>query len=438
MPGSSRSPASLRVLLVGGGGREHALAWRLKASPSVEKVFVTHPSNPGLARTGEPIDVPFDLRNTFRLRRFCERKGVNLVVVGPEAPLAAGLADALRSDERAVFGPGAVGAQLEADKAFAKDFMRRLAIPTAEGRAFTNLEAARAYLRSRDEPLVVKAAGLAGGKGVVVPETVEEALEALERIMGRRAFGEASETVVLEEKLKGVEASVFALVDGRAAYLLEPCQDHKRLLEGDTGPNTGGMGAYCPASVVDANLLREIERTILVPVLDGLRREGIEYRGVLYMGLMLTPGGPKVLEFNVRFGDPECQCLMLRWKGDLGLALWRCATGTLEEAEISWDPRSCCCVTLASEGYPQAPRTGDPITGLEQAQAMEDVVVFHAGTKVDPRKGLVTAGGRVLSVCGMGATLEEARQRALAACDAIDFPGKQFRRDIGAAALERV
>jgi len=426
------------VLLVGGGGREHALAWRLKASPSVEKVFVTHPSNPGLAKLGEPIDVPFDLRNTFRLKRFCQRKGVNLVVVGPEAPLAAGLADELRSDECAVFGPGAAGAQLEADKAFAKAFMRRLAIPTAEGRAFTSLDAAKAFLQSRDEPMVVKAAGLAAGKGVVVPETVEEAVEAVERMLGQqRAFGKAGETVVIEERLQGVEASVFALIDGKTAYLLEPCQDHKRLLEGDRGPNTGGMGAYCPAAVVDAATMRLIERTILVPVLDGLRREEIEYRGVLYLGLMLTPGGPKVLEFNVRFGDPECQALMPRWRGDLGLTLWRCAAGRLEEAEVDWDPRVCCCVTLASEGYPQAPRTGDPITGLERAQAMEEVVVFHAGTKIDPQKGLVTAGGRALSVCGLGATLEEARQRALEACEAIDFPGKQHRRDIGAAALSR-
>lgn len=434
MSARADAPDSFRILLVGGGGREHALAWRLAQCASVERLFVTHPQNPGLAALGETADAPFDKGDTFRLERFCDKARVNLVVIGPEAPLAWGLADRLRTRERAVFGPGASGARLEADKAFAKRFMRACAIPTAPGRSFKSAGAACEYLRSREEPCVVKAAGLAAGKGVILPDTLDEALAAVNRIMVERAFGDAGDAVVIEERLKGVEASVFALIDGRSVYVLEPCQDHKRLLEGDRGPNTGGMGAYCPASAVDDETMSRIEQTILIPALDGLRREEIDYRGVLYVGLMLTPGGPKVLEFNVRFGDPECQTLLPRWKGDFALALWRAASGSLEQAEIDWDHRVCCCMTLASRGYPEQPEAGALIEGLDAAQAMDDVLVFHAGTRLNESGALATAGGRVLSVCALSATLDEARAKALAACDAIRFEGKQLRRDIGAGA----
>jgi len=434
MPAKPNTPDTFTVLLIGAGGREHALAWRLKQCESVAKLFVTNTANPGLASLGEPVDAPVDPHDTFRLQRFCDKAGVNLVVIGPEAPLAGGLADALRTRDRVVFGPGAAGAKLEADKAHAKRFMRACAIPTAESHAFTNAAAAREFLDSREAPHVVKAAGLAGGKGVIVPETMEEARAAVDRIMVDRVFGDAGDEIIIEERLKGVEASVFALIDGRSIYVLETCQDHKRLLEGGRGPNTGGMGAYSPATVVDGAVMEKVEQTILLPALDGMRREGVDYKGVLYVGLMLTPGGPKVLEFNVRFGDPECQALLPRWRGDFALALWRTAAGSLDQADIAWDPRVCCCVTLASRGYPEKPETGFVIHGLDEAQQMEGVVVFHAGTARNSAGDIFTAGGRVLSVCALADTLDAARSRALAACDAIDFAGKHLRRDIGASA----
>ena len=427
----------MNVLLVGGGGREHALAWRIAQSQRLGRLWVTHPQNPGLAALGTPCDAPLDPANPFRLERFCVRERIDLVVIGPEDPLAAGLAGALRNDRTAVFGPDAAGARLEADKAWAKQLMRAASIPTAESRTFTDPGAAVAYLESRDTPQVVKAAGLAKGKGVIVPDSLDEALDAVDRIMVRRAFGDAGATVVIEERLEGPEASVLALVDGRTIYMLDACQDHKRLLEGDEGPNTGGMGAFCPASVLDDRAADTVQREVLVPAVDALRREGVEYRGVLYAGLMLTHAGPKVLEFNVRFGDPECQPLMMRWKGDALDALHRTATGRLDDASIDSDPRVACCIVLASDGYPDAPRTGDVIEGLDEAEAMKDVQVFHAGTTRDDEGRIVTAGGRVLGITALGDTLNDARDRALAACDAIRFPGKQLRRDIGAVRRAR-
>jgi phosphoribosylamine--glycine ligase len=427
----------MNVLLIGGGGREHALAWRIAQSPRLGRLWITHPQNPGLAALGTPCDAPLDLANPFRLERFCVHQKIDLVIIGPEDPLAAGLADALRGDRTAVFGPGAAGARLEADKAWAKQVMRAASIPTAESRTFTDPAAAVAYLESRETPQVVKAAGLAKGKGVIVPDSLGEAIAAVDRIMVRRDFGDAGATVVVEERLDGPEASVLALVDGRTIYMLDACQDHKRLLEGDEGPNTGGMGAFCPATVLDDRAADAVQRDVLVPAVDALRREGVEYRGVLYAGLMLTHAGPKVLEFNVRFGDPECQPLMMRWKGDALDALHRTATGRLDGASIDSDPRVACCVVLAGEGYPDSPRIGDPIEGLDEAEAMEDVQVFHAGTKRDDEGRIVTAGGRVLSVTALGETLEDARARALAACDVIRFEGKQLRRDIGAVRRAR-
>lgn len=422
----------MNVLLIGGGGREHALAWRIARSPRLGRLWATHPDNPGIGALASPCDAPLDLRHTFRMERFCANQEIDLVVIGPEDPLAAGLADRLRTERTAVFGPGAAGARLEADKAWAKQLMRGASIPTPDARTFTDAPSAIAYLESRESPQVVKAAGLARGKGVVVPDSLAEAVEAVERIMVRREFGDAGATVVIEERLEGPEASVLALVDGRTIYVLDPCQDHKRLREGDEGPNTGGMGALCPATLLDDRALDTIGRDVLVPAVDALKREGADFRGVLYAGLMLTHAGPKALEFNVRFGDPECQPLMARWRGDVLDALHRTATGRLDEASIDFDPRVACCIVLASSGYPDTPRAGDVIEGLDEAEAMEDVVVFHAGTKRDGEGRIVTAGGRVLGVTGLGETLEDARRRALAACDAIRFDGKQMRRDIGA------
>ncbi|HBS29214.1 MAG TPA: phosphoribosylamine--glycine ligase [Phycisphaerales bacterium] len=425
----------MNVILIGGGGREHALAWAIARSPRLGSLWTTHPQNPGLAALARAVDVPVSIKEIYRLQQFIKRERINFVVIGPEEPLCEGYADALTSDSVAVFGPTRDAARLEGDKAWAKEFMRSALIPTAEARVFRDARAAVEYLNTRDTPQVVKASGLARGKGVFVAANLEEALEAVDRVMVRREFGAAGDRVVIEERIKGPEVSVFALVDGRNIAVLDACQDHKRLGEGDTGPNTGGMGAYCPTPVIDAEIMDEVHRKVLVPTVDALRRDGIEYRGLLYAGLMLTPAGPKVLEFNVRFGDPECQCLLPRFRGDLLDTLFATATGRLDEADFDWDPRPSCCIVLASPGYPDEPRTGAVIEGLDEAAAMEGVSIFHAGTRSDASGRVVTAGGRVLSVVGIGDSLRDARARALAACDAIHFEGKQYRRDIGWQAL---
>ena len=417
------------VLLIGGGGREHALADAISRSPSLAQLHVTNPGNPGIAALGRAVDVPVDIKQIYRLRQYCDKHKIDLIVVGPEAPLAQGFADELTTPDRAVFGPVKAAAMLEADKAWAKDLMRAAAVPTAESRAFKNPDAARGYISTRDEPQVVKAAGLAAGKGVIVCQTQEEALDAIDRIMVQGEFGAAGDQVVIEERLAGPEVSVFALVDGQTIYVLETCQDYKRLLDAGEGPNTGGMGAFSPSPLVDGALMSRIEREILVPTVDALRRDDIIYRGVLYAGLMLTHAGPKVIEFNVRFGDPECQVLMPRLESDAVTLFRAVATGTLDDVEITWRPGATCCVVLASEGYPASPRTGLPIEGLEAAEAMENIRVFHAGTRRDG-DALLTAGGRVLNVVGAGETLEEARDRAYAAAGLITFPGRQLRTDI--------
>jgi phosphoribosylamine--glycine ligase len=425
------------VLLVGGGGREHALAWRLSQSPRLGKLWVTDPQNPGLAALGTGIDVPVDFRQPFRLQRFCDKNNIGLVVIGPEEPLCLGLADSLAAPGRVVFGPSAAAARLEGDKAWCKQLVRNASVPMAEGRAFSDYSAAKNYVETREDPPVIKASGLAKGKGVVVPATMAEALEALERIMVKLEFGEAGRTVVIEERLEGAEASVLSLVDGRNIYVLEPCQDHKRLGDGDTGPNTGGMGVLCPGGITDDALITQIQSEIVVPTVDAMRREGIEFSGVLYAGVMMTPAGPKLLEFNTRFGDPECQALMVRLDSDLIDLLMATGQRKLDEADVRWSTDAVCCVVLASKGYPNRYKTGVPIEGLEAAAAVPGVVVFHAGTR---REGgsegkIVTSGGRVLDVVGKGATLAEARKRAYEACDLIRFEGKTLRRDIGKSAV---
>ena len=423
----------MNVVLIGGGGREHALGMKLRESPRLRELFIANPENPGLAAIGRPVTVPVSTREAYRLVQFCAKNDIGLVVIGPEDPLAEGFADKLRAEGLRVFGPNADGARLEADKAWSKQLMRSASIPTAEGRIFSDPEAAQAWLKSREHAPVVKAAGLAKGKGVVVPATVAEAAEAIDRIMVKRVFGDAGRTVLLEERLNGTEVSVLALVDGQSIYVLETCQDHKRLLDDDKGPNTGGMGAYCPARNVDEELMDRVQRQVLVPTLDALRREGIDFRGVLYAGLMLTPAGPKVLEYNVRFGDPECQALMPRLESDLLDVMLAVCDQRLSEVELRWKPGASCCVVLAAEGYPDKPRSGDVITGIEDAQKLPDVHVYHAGTKRNADGEIVTAGGRVLTVAATGADLEDARQKAYAACDRINFRGKHLRRDIGAA-----
>jgi len=423
----------VNVLLIGGGGREHALAWAIARSKHLGTLYVTHPENPGLASLGEGVDVPVSIREIYRIEQVCRRHEIGLVVIGPEGPLADGFADALRTETCAVFGPGKEASLLEADKAWSKQLMHGASVPTAEARVFTDPEPAKRWVIEQEEIPVVKASGLARGKGVIVPETVEEAVEAIERAMEAREFGEAGATVLLEERLTGPEVSVFALLDGSTIYVLETCQDYKRLGEGDTGPNTGGMGAFCPSSLVDEDLMDEIQREVLVPVADALKRSGVSYQGVLYAGLMLTHSGPKVLEFNVRFGDPECQVLMPRLESDVIEIMLATATHRLRDVEIRWRPGACCGVVLASGGYPGEHPTGLPIEGIDRASSMEGVEVFHAGTRRDKRGRIVTAGGRVLTVTGVGETLEEARRRVYEAADLIEFEGKTLRGDIGSA-----
>lgn len=433
-------PEKINVLLVGTGGREHALGWRLSQSPRLGTLWVESGANAGLAELGTPcpeqVSGTLTTNTRFRLKKFCEVNAIGLVVVGPEDPLASGIADLLQAEDRLIFGPTAAGARLEADKGYAKTLMRSAAVPNADGRIFDSHEIARTYIEQRGGSCVVKAAGLAAGKGVVVCKTPEEALQAVDLIMNDRAYGDAGASVVIEERLEGQELSVLALVDGRTISVLDPCQDHKQVGEGDVGPNTGGMGAYCPTPLSKRELMANVHRDILVPIVDALRRDGIDFRGVLYAGLMLTPSGPKVLEFNVRFGDPECQPLMSRFKGDLLEVLWRTAAGSLGEADFDFDDRTACTVVLCSEGYPGKYPKGRVIKGLARAEKMDDVVVFHSGTLRADDGTVITNGGRVLGVTALGEDLRTARDRANAACDLIDFEGAFHRRDIGDRVLE--
>ncbi|MFT3685255.1 MAG: phosphoribosylamine--glycine ligase [Phycisphaerales bacterium] len=439
----------INVLLVGGGGREHALAWKLKQSARCGTLFATPDgmSNPGIAALAKAVDFPWDLKDPFRIQRWCVTNKIGLAVIGPEEPLCLGLADILRGEESgvvgsglggavpAVFGPSKQAAQLEGDKSFCKDVLRQASVPTAEGRAFTDYEQARAFLDSRTEAQVIKACGLAKGKGVFVPASQAEAMEALDRVMLKKEFGDAGKKVLIEERLKGREVSVFALVDGRTIYVLETAQDHKRLRDRAQGPNTGGMGAICPApqTFIDDKMLDRIQREVLVPTIDAMKRDGIEYSGVLYAGIMLTPGGPKVLEYNCRFGDPECQTLMARLDTDLIDVCEAVATRKLDQIDLRWksgDAGTAVCVVLAAEGYPERPRGGSVITGIEEAQR-GGAMVFHAGTKRNEKGEIVTSGGRVLSVVATGRDATSARASAYDAASRIKFAGMQFRRDIG-------
>ena len=440
---SGGAPDRCHVLLAGSGGREHALAWKLRQSPRLGDLWVDPAANAGLLALGRPCPQSLEPRNRFHLERWMERQEIRLVVVGPEALLEQGFADDLhKPPHRLVFGPTRAGARLESDKAWCKQVLRAANVPTAESRTFNRdqLDAALHFVRSRTDPLVVKASGLCAGKGVVVCDTASQAEAAVRDMLERRVHGDAGATVVIEERLRGDEISVLALVDGRTIWMLEACQDHKRVGEGDTGPNTGGMGAYCPTPLATDALLRQVEREILVPTVDALRREGVDFRGVLYAGLMLTHGGPKVLEFNTRFGDPETQALMPRWKGDLLDALWRTAEGTLDAAEIGFAPGATCSVVVCGQGYPGKPRTGDPIEGLKEAEALstrdEPLVCFHAGTRASEGVS-VTAGGRVVSVTASAPDLARAARKATEGAAAVRFPGAFFRRDIGHRVLGR-
>lgn len=437
MPAPASLPRPCNVLLIGGGGREHALAWKLKQSKHLGELWVQGDANAALLSLGRACPEEIDARQMFRLQRWCDRESIHLVVIGPEAPLEQDFASLLTSPARRVFGPTREAARLEWDKGYAKQIMRAAAIPTAEGRSFDSLDAARHYVESRkDGGLVVKASGLCAGKGVVVCDSQADASAAVERIMGAREFGEAGASVVIEERLRGQELSVLALVDGSTIDILDPCQDHKQVGEGDVGPNTGGMGAYCPTPLADEQLMSIIERHIMVPTVDALRREGIIFRGVLYAGLMLTPAGPKVLEFNTRFGDPETQPLMMRLQGDLLELLYGTASGNLDGIDFSFDRRAACCVCVCSGGYPGPIVKGKVILGLDDAAAVPGVRVFQSGTRRAPNGDLLTDGGRVLGVTALGATLDEAQARANEAAGLIRFDGAFYRRDIGHRVLQ--
>lgn len=421
----------MNVLLVGSGGREHAIAWKLSQSKNLDKLYIA-PGNPGTSEHGENVDI--GVNEIDKLVAFAKEKDVALAIIGPEDPLAAGAVDRFEAAGIKAFGPAAAAAKLEADKAFAKQIMRSNAIPTAESRIFDQYEDAKAYIASRDEPVVIKAAGLAKGKGVFVCDEPSDGILAAEKIMCDNAFGDAGATILVEDKLLGEEASILALVDGRNIYVLETSQDHKPIGDGDTGPNTGGMGAYCPAPVVTEPLMKQIIKEVLVPTVDGMNRDGSPFRGVLYAGIMLTKGGPRVLEFNVRFGDPETQPILMRLKSDLLDIMLATCDGRLDKVTLEWDQRPAVCVVMSSGGYPGDYENGKVITGLEKAAQLDDVVVFHAGT-AEKDGQIVTAGGRVLGVTALGKTIAEAKKRAYEAVDLISFEGAYCRRDIADKAI---
>lgn len=425
----------MKVLVIGKGGREHALVWKLAQSPRVERVFCA-PGNAGTAEDG--VNVAIEPNEFEHLIRFAKKEAIGLTVVGPEEPLALGIVDAFQKSGLRIFGPTQAAAQLEASKVFAKQLMRHADVPTSEFRVCDHPDPARHYIETREYPVVVKADGLAAGKGVIVCSTTEEALAAIDRIMVREEFGRAAgRQVVIEKRLEGEELSILALVSGRAIVPLQPTQDHKAAFDDDEGPNTGGMGAYCPAPVAKPDVLTTIEETILVPTVHALKRSRRPFRGVLYAGLMITNQGPRVLEFNCRFGDPEAQPLLLRLRTDLLDLLEAVVDDRLAEfadEKLEWDPRPAVSVVIASQGYPGAYPKGKVITGLAEAAKLPDVKLFHAGTRTE--KGLiVTNGGRVLSVTALGDTLADAKRRAYDAVSRIHFQGAFYRKDIGDKAM---
>ncbi|WP_316978409.1 phosphoribosylamine--glycine ligase [Shumkonia mesophila] len=423
----------MKILVVGSGGREHALCWAIAKSPRCGKLYCA-PGNAGIAAIAKCV--PLDAMDIDGIVRFAAENKISLVVVGPEGPLVAGLVDRLEAAGIRAFGPRANAAALEGSKGFMKDLCEKYAIPTAEFQRFDEPAAAKEYIRRKGAPIVVKADGLAAGKGVILCRNELEAYAAVDHIMVERAFGGAGDEVIVEEFLTGEEASFFALVDGVRAVPLVSAQDHKAAYDGDEGPNTGGMGAYSPAPVVTAAIAKTVMNTIITPTIEGMAAEGCAYKGVLFAGLMIDKGVPKLLEYNVRFGDPECQPLMLRLKSDLLEALLACADGSLDKVTLDWHSDAALTVVMAAKGYPGVYEKGSEIRGLAAANAVEGVTVFHAGTKAADDT-IIANGGRVLNVTARGKTVAEAQKRAYKAVDAIDWPDGFCRRDIGWRALKR-
>ena len=423
----------MRVLVIGSGGREHALVWKLSRSPEISKLFCA-PGNGGTSELAESVDISAE--DVESLVEFAESKDIDLTVVGPEAVLAKGIVDAFEKRGLKIFGPSKSAARLEASKAFSKNLMKKYHIPTGQFAVFDDPQAARAYVRQLGVPIVIKADGLCAGKGTLVANTLSEALGAIDLLMEDKIFKQAGERVVIEERLVGEEVSFMVVTDGVTAVPLLPAQDHKRLLNGDKGPNTGGMGAYAPAPAMTPELERQVMDQVIYPTIRALAAEGIPFKGILYAGLMLTSDGPKVLEYNVRFGDPEAQAVLPMLKSDLVPLLDDVVEGRLATTQIEWHNGSCGCVVLASGGYPGDFQIGKEIVGLDRLKSHPDVWVFHGGTKRDGNR-VVTWGGRVLNVVGIGDTLEAALQKVYAAINEIRFEGMTYRTDIGFRALKK-
>ncbi|MDX9714917.1 MAG: phosphoribosylamine--glycine ligase [Dissulfurispiraceae bacterium] len=424
----------MKVLVIGSGGREHAIVWKLSQSRLVDKIYCA-PGNAGIADMAECVDI--DLSDFTNLLDFVKYEWIDLTIVGPEEPLSRGIADAFEKEGRRIFAPVKAGAMLETSKTFCKDFLRRYRIPTADYKVFTSYLHAEDYVRMKGLPIVIKADGLAAGKGVFISSTFDEAKEALKIIMKDRAFGDAGDRVVIEECLEGEEASYIAFTDGKTIVPMVSSQDHKRIFDNDKGPNTGGMGTYSPAPVVTPEIEEKIMERVMRPTLEGLKRENIKYKGVLYAGLMIKDGEPKLLEYNCRFGDPETQVILTRLKSDLAEVALAVSEERLADINVEWHDNPSVCVVLASGGYPGHYEKGKIIRGLKEAAALENVTTFHAGTSFKGND-IVTSGGRVLGVTALGSTIAEAKKRAYEAVSRISFDGMQFRKDISDKALMRM
>ena len=424
----------MQVLVIGGGGREHTLVWKLAQSKKVTKLYAA-PGNPGMKDLAECVDL--DVTDLNGLADWAEKHAIDLTVVGPEAPLVAGIVDVFKARGLTIFGPSAKAAEIEGSKIFSKELMQKYGVPTAFFKVCDNLKDAKAFVEEKGAPIVIKADGLAAGKGVVVAMTKDEALEALDEMMGDHKFGAAGNRVVIEEFMDGEEASLLAFTDGKTIVPMLAAQDHKRVNDGDQGPNTGGMGAYCPAPVMTDALKEKTVKTVLRPIVDALAKEGRPYSGCLYAGLMIKGDSVKVVEFNARFGDPETQVVLPLLKSDLAEIMMACANGTLRPDMVEWSDKAAVCVVMASGGYPVSYKKGLPITGLKAAGEMKDVVVFHAGTREEDGK-ILTNGGRVLGVTAVADDIPSAQQKAYDAVEKIHFDGAHYRQDIAWRALRRL